>query len=171
VWAPGFVVAGGELSWWVRRGRLAGGRWVSALAVLPLAAAGLVAQAGVAGPALAATSTFIYTGLEQTYTVPAGVSAVTITAVGAPGGAGNPVAPGGKGASVTATVAVTAGATLYVLVGGPGVEQTDAGPTVGGFNGGGSSDAGGGGGASDVRSTSASTGLTPTSDSRLGRST
>ena len=36
-------------------------------------------------PAYAAGSTFTYSGGEQTYTVPAGVTSVTITAVGAPG--------------------------------------------------------------------------------------
>src|SRR5437773_276610 len=56
--------------------------------VLPLGAAGLAAQALATAPAAqaAATTTFTPTGSEQTYTVPAGVTAVTIKAVGAPGG-------------------------------------------------------------------------------------
>jgi hypothetical protein len=62
--------------------------------------------------------TYSFTGSEQTYTVPAGVTAVTITAIGAPGGEGpadtasSPevgVYAGGKGASVTATVPVSPG--------------------------------------------------------------
>ena len=114
-------------------------------------AAGLVV-AGV-GPAVAtpavqaapATTTFSYTGAEQTYPVPAGATAVTVTAVGAPGAFPGSILSG-FGASVTATVPLPAGtATLYVEVGGPGAQ--------GGFNGGGSA-GGTGGGASDVRTVS-----------------
>jgi Bacterial Ig-like domain (group 3)/Glycine rich protein len=98
--------------------------------------------------------TFAATGAEQTYTVPAGVSFVTISAVGAHGGFGNNFVQGGKGAAVTATVPVPAGAgTLYVEVGTSGGNDNLNG--FGGFNGGGfSGDAGGGGGASDVRTCS-----------------
>ena len=48
--------------------------------------------------AAAANTTFFYTGGEQSYTVPTGVSAVTITAVSARGGR----AAVGSGATVTA---------------------------------------------------------------------
>lgn len=94
---------------------------------------------------------YLFTGDEQTYTVPAGVSSVRITAVGAPGNASS-TAAGGRGAVVTATVGVSAGATLYVEVGGTGAAE----PTAN-FNGGGpgGSEGGGGGGASDVRTCSA----------------
>ena len=87
-----------------RRGRLLA---YLAVAVLPLGAGGLAAQALVTAPAAQAATTtmFTYTGGEQTYPVPAGVTAVTITAVGAPGGNGLlPSAAGGTGAAVTATV-------------------------------------------------------------------
>lgn len=63
--------------------------------------------------------TFGFTGGEQDFTVPAGVRAVTVTAVGAPGGGTDGENDGGKGAVVTATVPVTV-TTLYVEVGGPG---------------------------------------------------
>ena len=102
----------------------------------------------------ATSCTFAATGAEQTYTVAAGVSVVTISAIGAHGGFGNNFVQGGKGAAVTATVPVPAGTgTLYVEVGTPGGNDNLNG--FGGFNGGGASgDAGGGGGASDVRTCS-----------------
>jgi hypothetical protein len=62
------------------------------------------------------TQTFPYTGTIQTYTVPAGVTAVTIVAKGAQGG-GNISGPGGKGASVQGDFAVNPGDVLRVLVG------------------------------------------------------
>jgi len=133
-------------------------------------AAGLVA--GVPAPALAATTTtFSYTGGQQTYAVPAGAIAVTVTAIGAPGGTGFAGAAGGYGADVTATVPLPADTTvLYVEVGGAGVSPFEfAAPGGGGFNGGGSVQVGGGGGggASDVRTTSIATSLTTANDSRL----
>ena len=56
------------------------GSWLGLAAVV-------VATAGAAEPAAAQSTEFSYTGGEQTYTVPAGVSSLSITAVGAPGGA------------------------------------------------------------------------------------
>ena len=121
------------------------------------------------------TCTFSSTGSEQTFTVPSGVSAVTVTATGAPGGTS--ATTGGFGAVVTATVPLTASTTtLYVEVGGAGQANPCMAGTAaaGGFNGGGSSGptcGGGGGGASDVRTTAINTvpdsALTPTNDSRL----
>ena len=95
------------------------------------------------------TNVFNYTGGQQQFVVPEGVTSVTIQATGAKGGGGN----GGKGAKATATYSVTAGETLYVYVGGQGTTS------AGGFNGGGGIGEGygagengfGGGGASDVR--------------------
>jgi hypothetical protein len=101
--------------------------------------------------------TFVYTGAEQTWAVPAGVSAVQVTAVGAPGAAGSGGA-GGNGARVTATLAVPAATTtLYVEVGGN--IGTYPGFGLNTFNGGGVGRSGGGGsggGASDVRTCSLS---------------
>ena len=102
--------------------------------------------------AVAHAATFSYTGAEQGYTVPAGVTSLSITAVGAPGG--GPQSGGlaaGRGADVSGVVNVSAGQVLYVEVGGSG------GFPAGGFNGGGDSVTNsltsvyGGGGASDVR--------------------
>lgn len=116
-------------------------------------------------------TTFTYTGAEQLYTVPAGISQVTITAIGGKGS--NPYGAGGTsgyGATVTATVTLPAGTTtLYVEVGGNGGTFVDN----GGWNGGGQgayygtlASAGGGGGASDVRTQPRTTALS-TTDTRL----
>jgi Putative Ig domain/Glycine rich protein/IPT/TIG domain len=144
-------------------------------------AAGLLAGGAVPAQAALASTTFSYTGAEQTYSVPPGVTQVTIAAVGAPGGGGFNVGgtfpsggAQGLGAAVTATVTLPVGtSTLYVEVGGTGGEGTNctfASPdcsTPGGFNGGGAAGfGGGGGGASDVRLDPASTPLT-TADTRL----
>ena len=137
---------------------------------------GVVALTVTASPALAETSvTFGYTGSEQTFTVPDGVTSLHIVAIGAPGGTGGSRAgftanggPGGNGGTVTADIPVTPGSTLYVEVGGPGADGVSWGPfnpmfesgyrPLGGFNGGGGASwgndagsGGGGGGASDVR--------------------
>jgi len=83
---------------------------------------------------------YSYTGGPQIYVVPAGRTSIAVTVRGSQGNDGP--ATGGKGASATATIAVTPGEVLQVMVGG----RT-------GFNGGGSvAGAGGsGGGASDIR--------------------
>lgn len=97
--------------------------------------------------------TFKFTGSGQQFTVPTGVTKITITANGARGSAGvgdgasggkyDP--PGGLGGRVTATITVRPGESLAVFVGGSGRHR--------GFNGGrmGLRRFGHGGGASDVR--------------------
>src|SRR6266508_3444820 len=72
-------------------------------------------------------TTFGFTGAMQSYTVPANVCAVTITADGGDGGDGAAVGEdaGGTGATaatVTARVAVTPGSTLAVIVAPVGVD-------------------------------------------------
>ena len=60
--------------------------------------------------------TFLPTGAEQTFVVPAGVTALTVTATGGRGGQGaGPGAVGGAGGRVTATIPVTPGSTWAVL--------------------------------------------------------
>ncbi len=106
---------------------------------------------------------FVYTGAEQTFTVPEGVHVLRMAAAGGSGGAAG-TATGGDGAVVAGGALVDPGQTLYVEVGGNGQSQAEGG--VGGFNGGGSAaDGGGGGGASDVRTTPSAKGLSP--DTRL----
>jgi Glycine rich protein len=102
--------------------------------------------------------TFKYTGAQQSFTVPTGVTRITVVARGAAGGGekciGSYCYPHnldyfGRGGRVYAIIPVRPGETLYVDVGGQG---SDA---AGGFDGGGKPGPGGGsyggGGASDVR--------------------
>ena len=139
-------------------------------------AAGMVCGvlAALAGSAVAAAATFTATGAEQAYVVPAGVTAVHVEAIGAPGGDGLPAnsgtpGEGGRGGVVRADVPVSPGQVLYVAVGGPGASGGVLGPNPGGWNGGGaSSNAGGaGGGASDVRTCSRSAASCPAGSSSL----
>lgn len=92
--------------------------------------------------------TFYYTGNSQSWTVPAGVTSVTIDVYGAEGGTSGP-STAGLGGHVRATITVNSGETYQINVGGQG--QTGS----GGWNGGGDAPiatlAGGGGGASDIR--------------------
>jgi hypothetical protein len=123
-----------------------------------------VLAAPVAG-AQATTQTFTYTGGEQTFSVPAGVTSVEVVATGGHGGSA--AGAGGAAAQVTGTVSVTPGETLYVEVGGNGENGSpdgDSGASSGGFNGGAAGGAGGGG-ASDVRTSPAVDGISP--DDRL----
>ena len=108
-----------------------------------------------------ATETFTYTGSQQTFDVPSGVSQVTIRCYGAGGGAGHNFnaadEPGGTGGYGETTISVSGGETLYVYVGEQGVSATSSSRGAGGWNGGaagggnGNAHGGGGGGASDVR--------------------
>jgi hypothetical protein len=98
---------------------------------------------------------FEYTGAEQKFVVPSGVTTLTVVAYGAEGGGdteGNYSEPAGLGARASAVISVQPRDTLHVLVGGEG-------RFGGGYNGGGqggeSTSGGyrgfGGGGASDIR--------------------
>ncbi len=145
----------------------------AALRRLGIAGSGALALAfALAAPSkapAAVTETFAYTGGEQIFIVPAGITSVEILAVGGKGaqggdtsfGGGNPGDPG-FGARVTGTLAVAPGDVLYLEVGGNGTVGGLT-PGSGGFNGGGSGGGttdggngggGGGGGASDVRTCS-----------------
>ena len=126
-----------------------------ALPILGLLLVAIAApSASATGSCLPSTKTVTctYTAVgADTFVVPAGVTALSVVATGAGGGAGDGQnlgvtisgrvaatgANGGSGAQVTATVAVTAGETLAVFVGGGG-----------GGGGGGDSPAWGGGGGS-----------------------
>jgi hypothetical protein len=99
----------------------------------------------------------LFTGSQDTFMPPAGVSSIHVVATGAPGAVGTNGGTAGRGAQVSGDVTVTPGQTLYVNVGGPGDGA------AGGFNGGGTSSddsgpygggGGGGGGATDLRTVS-----------------
>jgi len=94
---------------------------------------------------------FAYTGTEQTFTVPAGITSLTIEAWGAQGGG----TEGGNGGYATGTLSVSPGQTLYLYVGGQGATSQTGGYNGGGTGGydtnGGGTHGSGGGGASDIR--------------------
>jgi hypothetical protein len=100
-----------------------------------------------AEPLILSIYSYSYTGAVQTYTVPPGVSSITVDAQGAAGGAGGLGGSGGLGGRLQGTFSVTPGDVLYIYVGGVG------GAPTAGYNGGGSGagSGGGGGGASDIR--------------------
>ncbi|MGA8099734.1 MAG: hypothetical protein WB810_13855 [Candidatus Cybelea sp.] len=60
--------------------------------------------------------TFLYTGAEQNFKVPNGVTRVTVVARGAAGGG----YPGSRGGRVFAVIPVTSGERLAIFVGGAG---------------------------------------------------
>jgi hypothetical protein len=118
-----------------------------------------------ASSAQAVTRTFTFTGAEQTFVVPGGVTSVQVVVIGGSGGEGGAGVLGGAAARVTGTLSVTPGQTLYVEVGGTGQAASAGGDIV--FNGGAAAGGGGGGGggASDVRTAPLVAGLAP--DRRL----
>jgi methionine-rich copper-binding protein CopC len=111
----------------------------------------------------AATVTFSYTGAQQTFTVPNGVTSITVDGYGAGGGdsSGN---SGGNGARVQTTLTVTPGDILYIYVGETGWDAAHGSTPSTSFNGGGkggqsnigTQSGGSGGGQTDIR-TSTST--------------
>jgi hypothetical protein len=131
--------------WAAEKGEIVMSAWIgcSRLGGIVLAASCGLALLGATGAA-AETKTFGYTGTEQEFTVPPGVTSVHVVALGSQGGSTARSAAGGLGAVVSGNLSVAPGQVLYVEVGGVP------------FNGGGSStsEGGAGGGASDVRTMS-----------------
>ena len=152
----------------VEAGSFAGGPAVASAAA-PCGTNGVFSQSGST-----ASCTYTTTG-QDTFTVPAGVSSLQVTAVGAAGGVGgggfgaSDGGAGGQGAKVTATLSPSS-STLNVDVGGngtagttaPGGDQLTCSGGPGGANGGGAGGdatcgaggSGGGGGATDVGTSS-----------------
>ena len=92
-------------------------------------------------PIHAGEQIFGVTNDMQTFTVPPGVTSITITAVGGGGGGdtgngwcGSYAAPGGNGASMTGSFVVSVGSVLNVIVGGGGYTYSQGGEpcTLGG---------------------------------------
>jgi Glycine rich protein len=119
----------------------------SPLLAAPVAAFAIALLAASSAVAETISTTFSYTGAEQTFTVPAGVTSVHVVATGAVGGTPEEGGTGGRGAVVSGDLSVTPGEALYAEVGGQAQEVLEG---LGGFNGGGNG-TGSGGGASDVR--------------------
>ena len=133
-------------------------------AVTVLALAWLVAAAAPA-TAESGSAAFTETG-EHTFVVPPAVTSLRVKLIGGTGEQGNQGAPGGIGATVLATIAVSPGETLYGEVAGNGEAIVPGAASLGGYGGGGTgglreflfasgAGGGGGGGASDVRTCSA----------------
>lgn len=87
------------------------------------------------------SQTFAYTGSLQTFTVPTGISSITVTLKGAGGGnaqnsvnAGAPLYLGGNGAYVQGTLSVLPESNYSIVVGGKGVTAA-GGAGGGGFSG------------------------------------
>jgi hypothetical protein len=122
--------------------------------------------AGCTAAGTTVTCNYLYTGGQQTFVAPAGITTYNVTAVGAAGGFGPGPTQGGFGVAVTDTVALSPGQTYYVNVGGKGGDSTGAANTpgaAGGYNGGGRGsaaltngffDAPGGGGATSLQTVS-----------------
>src|SRR5207237_874549 len=97
--------------------RSGGSRWFFPVFV------GACIVALTSGAPQASATTFSTPG-TYTYTVPSGVTSVTVDAFGAQGGSGAPptfgnsTGPGGKGGEATATLSVSAGDVLEIHVGG-----------------------------------------------------
>ena len=84
------------------------------------------------------SQSFGYTGGNQSFTVPVGVSSISVTLYGGAGGNATGGLAGGLGGETTGTLAVTPGQTLTVLVAGVGGNFTSsATPAAGGYGGGG----------------------------------
>jgi hypothetical protein len=132
---------------------------------LVLSAPFLVLGLAMSGSSLAASAPvaakFAYTGAEQTYTVPAGVTWISATVGGAPGwdtttNSTGAVGDNNDGWEVFGELAVTPGEKLYVEVGQAGLASGAATFGGGGVGGSGALSSGAsGGGASDVRTCSA----------------
>ena len=99
------------------------------------------------------TVTYATVGTGQAFTVPAGVSSLSVTLYGGRGGDNQSGVLGGDGARVHAALAVSPGEIVGVDIAGAGQSELAGG--AGGVNGGGSgSHSGGGGGATDITSAS-----------------
>lgn len=124
---------------------------VDTAASAPGASALLFQTATAAGNAgLSGINTFTSTSNDQSYTVPTGVTSVTVSMWGGGGGSGTAV--GGAGAYVTGTLAVTPGQTLKVVVGSGGIGNTTSAKSTTYGGGGGTTSAGQNNGAGGGRS-------------------
>jgi hypothetical protein len=74
---------------------------------------------------ISGSQTFNYTGSLQSFTVPAGVTSINITALGAQGGGDGSSMVGGKGARMQGNIAVSPGTELVILVGGKGQDNAN----------------------------------------------
>ncbi|HJP72455.1 MAG TPA: DPP IV N-terminal domain-containing protein [Candidatus Limnocylindria bacterium] len=139
------------------------------LASVALAVAAMPAPAALAAEPV--THTFEYTGSEQTFLVPEGVTGVHVVLIGGRGGSYEAIASGGAAARVEGDIAVTPLTQIFIEVGGNGPNATTQLLPPNAFNGGGAGGGGGqgyaagGGGASDIRTVARN--VTGSRESRL----
>ena len=125
------------------------GRRFSSLAAAGLIATGAFVFTGGAGDAAMPDNCradgqnvrclYTFTGSEQTFTVPTGVTEVGLMAVGGHGGnTSGAVGLGPAGSGTFGNAIVTGGSSLYIEVGGRGANASDSLGGPGGYNGGGS---------------------------------
>lgn len=113
---------------------------ITRTAALAFGVAALTTAPGIAN-AQTVTTAFAFTDADQSYTVPTGVTSITVKLWGAGGGTF-----GGSGAFVTGSLAVTPGTTLTLIVGAGGSSFP-----FNSYGGGGSGNFGSGGGRSGIR--------------------
>jgi hypothetical protein len=102
---------------------------------------------------------FSFTGTTSSFTIPNGVTSITISVVGADGGLGISTTKRSRGGHAAGTLAVSSGQTYYFCVGGHGGDGVTTGTPAafcGGGSTGASSNSGGGGGGMTWWSTSGS---------------
>ena len=122
------------------------------LLVLPvITLLSLVFSRGEAARASVTSTTYTWTGSSKSWTVPAGVSLITVVANGGAGGnGGNDNSDGGAGGPwgrAGGTISVTQGDVIRVLIGGAGGNGSGCVANTGAGSGGGSEFSGMGGGA------------------------
>jgi len=122
---------------------------------MSISTTGLNIQAAASAPTPISLS-YVYTGADQTFTVPAGVFSIVITSMKGGGGGGNTsgaYSTPGKGGLVSGTLAVTPGETLTIVVGGGGGNNPSGTTTYGGGGSGNNSSQNGtnGGGRTAIR--------------------
>ena len=81
---------------------------------------GITPPASGGAPRTPVATIFTYTGADQVYVVPAGVTSVTLFMWAAGGAGGSAGFKGGAGAALTGTLTVSPGETLTVMVGQSG---------------------------------------------------
>src|ERR1035437_4120784 len=92
------------------------GHYLVILAVFAVTLWAVLAQSAataLATPPPTVTQSFPSTGAEQSFTVPVGVSSLTVEAIGAPGQPGFGTSIGGASADVVGTLPVTSGEGVY----------------------------------------------------------
>src|SRR5258706_5049019 len=116
-------------------------RITSGLVLLGLTFGGVAMQVAPVAASAVVTTTYSYTGSTETFTVPAGVTSMTVTIKGGQGGVGggdsegSPI-PGGYQGVVTGVVAVNPGDEITVAVGGGGgTGVSSEGNAAGGYGG------------------------------------